>query len=483
MPLPTRFRAIAWCGGLLQRVADEIRADVGRFSAQVQAIGASDDCAPGLYTYRVNGSGGTARLHLRIQQDYTALLFVNASDVIHLTPTAAQMAKLALDEVPEQQALARLQLSYPSTAPSQLGVELRRIGEMIDALKQPGPGCPTCELNLETMPLFSARAQAPYKVDLALHYICNNNCAHCYNEPGRRDMPSLSTPEWRAVLQKLYNLGVPYIIFTGGEPTLHPSLFELIRFADNLGQITGLNSNGRRLAQPGFAVRLKEAGLDHVQITLVSHRAELHNEIVRADAFDETVNGIKSALDAGLHTITNTTLVQANVAEALETVDFLYELGIRTFAMNGMIHSGCGVHYPGTLTETELEPVLIEVKQLADDYGMRFFWYTPTRYCRMSPLELGLGPKSCNAGEYSICIEPNGDVLPCQSYYVPVGNILSDSWENIWDSDLLRSLRYRRETPQAANLPEECWHCDQLSICGGGCPLERKATHMEVSGT
>ena len=93
---------------------------------------------------------------------------------------------------------------------------------------------------------------------------------------------------------------------------------------------------------------------------------------------------------------------------------------------------------------------------------MRFLWYTPTEYCRLSPVELELGPRRCNAGEYSICIEPNGDVLPCQSYYVPAGNILRDPWERIWQSELFRGFRRRAADPQAAGLPERCWTCPDL---------------------
>ena len=205
--------------------------------------------------------------------------------------------------------------------------------------------------------------------------------------------------------------------------------------------------------------------------------------MVGAEAFAQTVQGIERALVAGLHTITNTTLIQANVAEALEIVDFLCGLGVRTFAMNGMIYSGCGASYPGALTEAELRPVLERVKERADEYRMRFLWYTPTQYCRLCPLDLGLGPRSCNAGEYSVCIEPNGDLLPCQSYYQPAGNILTDRWADIWESELLRSLRYRRENPAAAGLPEECWECDLLPVCGGGCPLQRKVEFSEVRRT
>jgi radical SAM protein with 4Fe4S-binding SPASM domain len=156
-------------------------------------------------------------------------------------------------------------------------------------------------------------------------------------------------------------------------------------------------------------------------------------------------------------------------------IDFLFDLGIRTFAMNGMISSGGGYQDPNAIPEDELPPLLIRVRDHSIEKGMRFLWYTPTEYCRMSPVELELGAKRCNAGEYSICIEPNGNVLPCQSYYVTAGNILIDDWKDIWNSELFTSFRDREKNPQLGQLPEKCWSCSDLPLCGGGCRIERQA--------
>ena len=465
-----------------ERLAGAVSEDLRRFGAQVYALGPASSCPPGLYTYRIAAPAGRMRLHLRIHQDYTGLLLINGQKAVHLTPTAAHIAKLALDEVPGTHALAALGRSYPDAAPDRLREDLARITEMVVTLRQPTSGCSLAHIDTEKTDLYSTRAQAPYKTDLALHYACNNNCNHCYNEPGRRTMRSVPLADWKLVLRKLFNIGVPYVIFTGGEPTLHPDILELIRYAEDQGQITGMNSNGRRLADVDFVTGIKESGLDHIQITLNSHRPEVHNQIVgAAEAYEQTIAGLRNALAAGLHTITNTTLTQANANEALEVVDFLCGLGVSTFAMNGMIHSGCGTRHEDTLTESQLPPLLEQVSQRAIEYGMRFLWYTPTQYCRLSPIELGLGPRTCNAGEYSICIEPNGDVLPCQSYYQSAGNILDDRWGEIWNSELFRSFRCRRENPQPAGLPEKCWNCELLSVCGGGCRLERQARTSEVN--
>ncbi len=69
------------------------------------------------------------------------------------------------------------------------------------------------------------------------------------------------------------------------------------RHAEQIGQITGINTNGRRLKDPGFVESLVEAGLDHVQITLESHDAAIHDQMVlRHGAWQDTTAGIRNVL-------------------------------------------------------------------------------------------------------------------------------------------------------------------------------------------
>ncbi|MCD6359678.1 MAG: radical SAM protein [Armatimonadetes bacterium] len=467
--------------GLLDRIADGVRGDYDRLCARLAALAGRALPAPGLYHYLVGGDGRRRHLHLRIHSDRTALLFINALETIHLSPTDGETAWLVLERLPREEALERLRAAYPDVPAPDLDRILERMARLITRISSANDDCVTCNTGIPQPPPLSVRAQAPYKVDIALTYACNNRCSHCYNEPQRRSMPSLSEEQWERVLERLWDIGVPYVIFTGGDPTMHPAVVALTAHASSLGMIVGMNTNGRRLSEPGYAERLAGAGLDHAQITLASHRAELHDRVVgRPGAFEETVAGIRRALDCGLHTLTNTTLTRDNSAEALDIVDFLHSLGIRTFAMNGMIHSGCGANHPTALDAVEAAPVLARVRERAGELGMRFLWYTPTRYCSFSPLQAGLGIRTCNAAEYSICIEPDGGVLPCQSWYRPVGNILADRWEDIWNSDLFTRIRHRRERPEQAALPAECLRCGQLRVCGGGCLLEQPIGDHEV---
>lgn len=428
----------------------------------------------GLYEYRVAPPGGRRRLHLRIHEDGSGLLLVDVSDAIHLNRAATAIARLALEGISPRAARAVIRRWFTAVPGSDLEREVAEIYALVEHLRTTTDACATCHLpGKRRADLFSTPAHAPYKADLALSYGCNNACRHCYNERGRREMPSLDGARWREVLARLADIGIPYVIFTGGEPTLFGDLPGLIAEADRLGLVSGMNTNGRRLADESFTRRLLRAGLSHAQITLLSARADVHNAMTGCRSFDETVAGIRAALAAGLHTLTNTTLTRRNADGAEELVDFLHSLGLRTLAANGMIYSGDGCTEDEALSEDELGPLVVRLRDRAAELGMRFLWYTPTAWCRLSPEELEVGPRRCNAAEYSICIEPSGDVLPCQSYYVSAGNILRDPWERIWHSELFHRFRDRGTDPRGAGLPQRCWHCADLGICGGGCPLER----------
>lgn len=452
-----------------------IRSDAEGFIYSLKPLEAIE---PQLYAYNIDlPSGGNMRMHLRVEENGAGVLFVDVTDVVHLNPSATTMAKMALEYIPLEHALAKLLRNFGGIESRELQEELSSIYSMVEEFRNPTGECPTCLLDgsLEKSALFSIPVTAPYKVDIALTYGCNNECPHCYNENDRLNMPSLPLAHWETVFEKLAEKGIPHVILTGGEATLHPDLPEIIRYADGLGMIVGLNTNGRHIAHQPYMEQIAAAGLNHVQVTLGSNYPEIHNAMMGANSFKQTIRGIENAVASNVHVITNTTLMRNNMEHVEEIIDYIYDLGIRTFAMNGMIYSGGGFDHPTAIHEEEMPALLVRVRDHALKLGMRFLWYTPTEYCRMSPVELEIGAKRCNAAEYSLCIEPNGDVLPCQSYYVSAGNILNDPWEDIWGGELFRSFRERELDPQLAGLPEKCWECPDLAMCGGGCRIEREA--------
>jgi len=431
--------------------------------------------SPGLYHFTYQSENETSRLHLRLDPGGDGLLLVNASRVVHLNPTASFMAYLALRKVPEKQAIQTLHQTF-AVSRQQASYDYTQITSQIQELIRPDGACPIHELDLDTTAPFSVQPSAPYRMDLALTYRCNNDCAHCYNARPR-SFPELSTQEWCEVLDKLWEIGIPHIVFTGGEPTLRNDLPELVAHAQSNGQITGINSNGRSLSDARFLEKLVQAGLDHIQVTLESHDPAIHDTMVQAPgAWSQTVRGLQNALQSKLFIMTNTTLLQDNSPFLAETLDFLGQIGVPTVGLNALIYSGRGLTVGKGLEEGDLSGLLGVARQKTESYHQRLIWYTPTQYCHFDPMQLDLGVKGCTAALYNMCIEPNGDVLPCQSYYQPVGNILTGAWSSIWHHDLCKALRDRRY------VQEKCKGCALLPECGGGCPLSYPQQIGDFSG-
>jgi len=419
----------------------------------------------GLYHYMREDEDEKSRIHLRVDADGHGTLIVNANRVMHLNPTASFMAWMILEGKRDTEILRACTDKWKVES-RLLRDDLSAFHFQLEELIRPDGACPIHELELDiTMP-FSARPSAPYRMDLAITYRCNNDCAHCYNAR-ERNFPELDTDHWKLILDKLWALGVPHIVFTGGEATLRNDLPELIAHAESNGQITGLNTNARRLSNEKYVQKLVEAGLDHVQITVESCDEGIHDQMMRAKgAFKQTIQGLKNALNSKLYVMTNTTMLRTNVHKIPDTLDFLADLGVPTIGLNALIYSGHGLTVGTGLKESELQPILDIATRKTAERGQRLIWYTPTQYCQFDPTANNLGVKGCTAALYSMCIESNGNVLPCQSYYHPLGNMLADSWDSIWNHSLSAQLRERQ------NLPAKCETCPVVAECGGGCPLQ-----------
>ena len=376
------------------------------------------------------------------------------------------MTYLHLEDIPLDTALDQLTDRF-QVSREQAAHDYQAVKTDVESFIHSGgdPTHPQSEITFHTP--FSQTPSAPYRMDLALTYRCNNACPHCYNAR-ERSYPEMDTASWKEIIDRLWALEIPHVVFTGGEPTLREDLPELIAHAESRGQITGLNTNGRRLADPAHVQSLIDAGLDHVQVTLESHLPEVHDRMVAASgAWKQTVQGVKNAVNSDLYVMTNTTMLTDNYQTLGETLDFLASLGLKTVGLNALIYAGGGKEVDSGLHEEQLVDLLETARSKTRQAGQKLVWYTPTPYCQFNPLDYDLGTKGCTAALYNMCLEPDGFVLPCQSYYQRLGHILNDPWSAIWEHDLALELRERR------NLPEECGRCSLLFECGGGCPLSR----------
>lgn len=408
-------------------------------------------------------------LQLRVEPGGLGVMVINANTVLYLNETATAYAYYFMQGIPNGQVLQQVRRMYRVT-PETAKRDYEKLVYVISTLAQTEKICPISFLDVKSVEPFTQPYSAPLRMDLAVTFRCQNNCVHCY-AGGPHETSELTKSQWKQVIDRLKEIGVFILTFTGGEPTLREDLPELLLYAQNNGMVTGLVTNGRKLKDKAYVKVLEKSGLDFVQITLESHDAKIHDKMTAArGSWKETVAGIKNAVPSQIYVTTNTTLSKYNASDFLETIDFLKDLGVAAFGCNSLIYSGKAAEVKDefALPIETLNELLPKIQERANQLGLKFLWYTPTQYCLFDPVKLGLGIKSCTAAMVNMCVGPEGEVYPCQSYFESLGNILKDEWKSIWKHPLAVKIR-NREYVEA-----RCRDCEQLQICGGGCPLELK---------
>ena len=313
--------------------------------------------------------------------------------------------------------------------------------------------------------------RAPHRMDLMVsamtangHWNCNQKCVHCYAaDQEQSSEPEIGTEEWKRIIDKCRAAGVTQVTFTGGEPTMRDDLFELIDYAKWF--VTRLNTNGIRLTRE-YCDRLHKASLDSVQITFYSCDEDIHNQLVGAKRFADTVEGIKNALAAGLNMSVNTPLCTVN-RDYVKTLEYLHSLGVIYVTCSGLITTGNALKPESEkmqLGTKELKKILADAVKYCHANGMEISFTSPgwlkPGYCN----ELGLNEPSCGACLSNMAITPGGHVVPCQSWLngCILGDMQNDDWQGIWNGECCQAIR-------AVSAKMD-----------GSCPLRKRAKGEEV---
>ena len=308
----------------------------------------------------------------------------------------------------------------------------------------------TTEIHNMSLGDYAELMSAPHRMDLMVSAMtkdgkwhCNQKCIHCY-AAGQTlsDEEELSTEDWKKILAKCREAGIPQVTFTGGEPTMREDLCEPIHEARWF--ISRLNTNGIKLTAD-YCKKLHEAELDSVQITFYSSDPAVHNKLVGMEQFEATAAGIDNALAEGLSVSINTPLCSLN-RDYVKTLEYLHAKGVIYVTCSGLITTGNAAEEASEqlqLKETELEQILREAVAYCHANGMENAFTSPGWIPQAVFDELNIPAPSCGACLSNMAITPGGNVVPCQSWLsdAPLGNMLRDNWKKIWESPLC--LEYR----------------------------------------
>ena len=434
---------------------------------------------------------GVVRIHMIPPRDDTPdapfLLLLNGARLVPLNLSWAIMLANLMDQLQayEGQDLAEDQWealltaaveethrTYPRTKRQTLASDLHLMLTSLIAIAQGRE--PEAEVGLLSLSDYAPEMTAPHRMDLMVTAMekdgawhCNQKCLHCYaaGQP-MGETPELSNEQWMTVLDTLRKANIPQVTYTGGEPTLRSDLVELVQEAEWF--VTRLNTNGRLLT-PELCRQLYEASLDSVQVTLYSADPAIHNALVGAEGFDDTVAGIRSAVAAGLSVSVNTPLCSVN-SDYVATLRFVHSLGVRYVTCSGLIPSGSalGTESQATaLTEQQLTDVLSAAVKTAEALEMEIDFTSPgwLKEETLRALGLTLIP-SCGACLSNMAIAPDGEIIPCQSWLSgkSLGNILNDDWDAVWQGERCAAIRAK-----SAKMEQLCQlrqgNGEEASVC------------------
>jgi len=310
--------------------------------------------------------------------------------------------------------------------------------------------------------------QLPVLSEVALTYRCNIRCRFCYGDCTQQNaLEQLDTDGFKKVLDIIrYEAEVPSVSFTGGEPATYGDLPELVRYAsEHNGMRVNLITNGT-LITANKAKELARAGLSSAQVSIESAYDYEHDAITGVPgSHAASVAGFKALKEAGIHVHPHITVCRINRDKITDYPAFCKSIGAERFSANLVIPAGRGENEGLTVTYSEIGDIVRKLKAEAIKQGIRFMWYSPTPVCLFNPLAEGFGNRGCSACEGLLSVDPNGNVLPCSSWSEPVGNLLEEGFEKVWNSQRCRWIRAKE------SAPAECKQCRHFAACQGACPL------------
>jgi len=309
---------------------------------------------------------------------------------------------------------------------------------------------------------------------------CNLRCAHCRASADKAfDPEALTLDQCLDIVCQITEVSKPVIILTGGEPLLSDNVYAIARFGVNKGLRMVLGTNGT-LITPEVASDIKAAGITAVGIS-IDYPVASHQDEFRGvkGAFDQAINGMRNALNAGVSVQVNTTVTRLNVKYLDELLRLAVDSGARAFHPFLLVPTGRGEDLRGfELSSREYENVLNWVYDKQVEYRERLF-IKPTdapHYMRIvaqrkqsagnenvpKGIHTGSISRGCLAGTGFCFISHTGIVQGCGYLNVPAGDLKNQSFKEIWqDSVLFNDLR------NLSRLKGKCGDCEYKRICGG----------------
>lgn len=303
----------------------------------------------------------------------------------------------------------------------------------------------------------------PLAVHLDVTYRCNERCVHCYLD--HDDHGEMNTAEIKGVLDQLAEAGVFFLTFSGGEVFMRRDFLELVEYARRLLFNVKIKTNAVMIGE-AEAQKIRALSVDTIQVSLYSHRPEVHDAITKLPhSFERTVKAIRFLRDQGLRVTIANVLMTANLSDHYGAQKLAAELGVH-YTLDPTIT-------PMMDGDTSVFALRIPGEELREVFRNPALVPNQEEFCAppKPPSEEDLEGYSCSAGHSFCYISPYGDVFPCVQFPLPTGNVRRQEFLDIWNlSPQMREVR----SIQVKDLTtcSSCSHVGSCTRCPGLAYLE-----------
>ncbi len=308
------------------------------------------------------------------------------------------------------------------------------------------------------------RESRPSLVSWNLTRKCNLSCPHCYMEAGSAEEDELTTDECLGLLDEIKALGTEMVILTGGEPLLRRDIYQIARYASELGMWVVMGTNGVMVTDR-VAKKMIECGVKGVGISIDSIDPAKHNEFRGGpDAWKHSVRALEVCKANGLEVLVQTTVMAMNQSEIPELLEFARDKGAWSLNLYFLVQTGRG-QAMNDLSPEQTNNILGSLVDWQEEYKPMLVRSKCAPQFKQIAYEMGRGgleSGGCMAGTEYARITPGGDVTPCPYMTKVAGNVRDQSFTDIWqNSTVFQELR------DTSKLKGRCGTCEFNEICGG----------------
>ena len=321
----------------------------------------------------------------------------------------------------------------------------------------------------ESLTMLAAKAHPagpPLWLLAELTYQCPLHCVFCYNPTQHaRIKDELTTAQWVDVMRQARKLGAAQLGFSGGEPLVRDDLEELVQEARALGYYTNLITSGVGLSE-ARAQRLKDAGLDHIQLSFQDSTRELNDFLSHTKTFElkQKVARLIKAHDWPM--VMNCVLHRHNLPHVGQIIEMALALDAEYLELANTQYYGWAWVNRDHLMPTQ--EALIEAEAVVNRYRE-----TIGKRCKLLfvvPDYFEQRPKACMNGWGSVffSVAPDGVAMPCHNARdlpgLKLPNVrdmpLADIWQKSQAFNAFRGEDW---------MKPPCRTCDERHKDFGGC--------------